>query len=164
MSNLTIAVETHPKDEEKRKIFDELHRYNASQTNDADCPGITVFLRDAEKNLVGGLLGETYWGWLYVEFMWIEESLRGRGYGKKLLATAEREAVARGCGAAFLDTFSFQAYEFYQRCGYEEFGKLEDFPPGHQRFYMKKSLNVNGSGEPPNKSFEPTANQQVSYR
>jgi GNAT superfamily N-acetyltransferase len=72
--------------------------------------------------------------------MWIEESLRGQGYGKKLIAAAEREAIARRCHNALLDTFSFQALEFYQRCGYEVFGTLEHFPTPHKRFYMRKSL------------------------
>ena len=158
MSNFTITVEAQSKDEERRKIFDGLHRYNASQTNGADCPSLTIFLRDAEGNVVGGLLGETYWGWLYVEFMWIEESLREQGYGGKLLAAAEREAIARGCSAAYLDTFSFQAFGFYQRCGYEVFGTLENFPPGHRRLFMRKTLKVNVPHEPPDKSSEPAAN------
>lgn len=141
MSNFTITVETQPKAEERRKIFDELHRFSASQTNDSGLQSLTVLLRDAEDNVVGGLLGETYWGWFNVEQMWIEESLRKQGYGAKLLSAAEKEAVARGCVAAFLDTFSFQALEFYRKFGYEVFGTLENFPPGHKRFFMKKSLS-----------------------
>ena len=117
----------------------------------SDLQSLSIFLRNPNGNVIGGLLGETFWGWLYVEFMWIEESLRGQDYGKKLLATAEREAIARCCTHALLDTFSFQAFEFYQRCGYEVFGTLEDFPPPHKRFYMKKSLKVNVADEPHNK-------------
>jgi GNAT superfamily N-acetyltransferase len=152
MSNLKITVEDHPTAEERRQIFDGLHRYNASQTNDADCPSLAVFLRNEEDNILGGLLGETYWGWLHVEFMWIEDAFRGQGYGEKLLASAEQEAIKRGCGAAYLDTFSFQAFKFYERCGYEVFGTLEEFPSGHQRFFMRKSLN----GERPNNSLNPS--------
>lgn len=155
MSNLKITVEDRPKQEERRKIFDGLHRYNASQINDANCPSLNIFLRDEEDNVIGGLLCETFWGWLYVEFMWIEDAFRGQGYGEKLLAAAEREASRRGCVAAHLDTFSFQALEFYKRCGYEVFGTLEEFPPGHQRFFMRKSLKLLGDGEPPNNSFNP---------
>lgn len=66
--------------------------------------------------------------------------MRGQGYGTKLMAAAEAEARRRGCRDAYLDTFSFQARPFYERCGYEVFGTLEDFPTGHQRFVMRKSL------------------------
>jgi GNAT superfamily N-acetyltransferase len=147
MSNLTITVESQPKTEDRRKILDELHRYSAAQTTDSELQSLSIFLRNPEGNVIGRLLGETFWGWLYVEFMWIEESLRGQGYGKRLLAAAETEAMKRGCNNALLDTFSFQAFEFYQRCGYEIFGTLEDFPKPHKRFYMKKSLKVNINDE-----------------
>lgn len=143
MSSHTITVESEPKIEDKRKIFDELHRYSAAQTTDSELKSLSIFLRNSEGNVIGGLLGETFWGWLYVEFMWVEESLRGQGYGKKLLVAAENEAIKRGCNNALLDTFSFQAFEFYQRCGYEVFGTLENFPPPHKRFYMRRSLKVN---------------------
>lgn len=147
MNNLKITVEDRPKDEERRKIFDGLHRFNASETGDGDCSRLTVFLRDEAGNVVGGLLGETYWGWLYVEFMWIEEAHRRLGYGDRLLATAEREAVKRGCVEAHLDTFSFQAFAFYERRGYKAFGVLEDFPPGHSRIFMRKVLKTVDDGE-----------------
>jgi GNAT superfamily N-acetyltransferase len=142
MSNLTITVESKPKVEDRRKIFDELHRYSAAQTSDSGLQSLSIFLRNSEDDVIGGLLGETFWGWMYVEFMWIEESFRGQDYGKKLLAAAESEAISRECNNALLDTFSFQAFEFYQKCGYEVFGMLEDFPTPHKRFYMRKSLKM----------------------
>jgi hypothetical protein len=74
MSNLTITVESEPKTKDRRKIFDELHRYSAAQTMDSKLQSLSIFLRNPEDNVIGGLLGETFWGWLYVEFMWIEES------------------------------------------------------------------------------------------
>jgi hypothetical protein len=53
---------------------------------------------------------------------------------------AEQEGLTRGCQSVFLDTHDFQALPFYQKLGYEIFGELEDFPPGHTRYYLKKRL------------------------
>jgi len=53
---------------------------------------------------------------------------------------AEVEARKRGARYAYLDTFDFQAPEFYKKYGYEVFGVLEDFPSGHTRYFMKKQL------------------------
>jgi hypothetical protein len=45
-----------------------------------------------------------------------------------------------GCTMSHLDTFDFQARDFYERNGYELFGALDDCPPGHKRYYLKKAL------------------------
>ena len=52
----------------------------------------------------------------------------------------EEEARQRGAKNSYLDTFSFQAPEFYKRNGYHVFGELQDFPPGHQRYFFTKRL------------------------
>jgi hypothetical protein len=58
-----------------------------------------------------------------------------------MFAAGEKEAIRRGCGYSYLDTFTFQGkVGHYEALGYEVFGVLEDFPPGHRRFFMKKAL------------------------
>lgn len=94
--------------------------------------------------LVGGLTGETGWKWLFVDLLWIAETHRGRGLGARLLRSAEAEAVRRGALHVYLDTFDFQARPFYERQGYELFGTLEDYPPGHCRFFLRKDLTAAG--------------------
>ena len=68
----------------------------------------------------------------------------GRHAGGRVRAVAglpaEDEARQRGAKNAYLDTFSFQVPDFYKQHGYEVFGELPDFPPGHQRYFMKKQL------------------------
>jgi hypothetical protein len=48
--------------------------------------------------------------------------------------------MRRGCHHALLDTFDFQAREFYEKLGYAVFGSLDDFPRAHVRLFMKKAL------------------------
>jgi GNAT superfamily N-acetyltransferase len=88
----------------------------------------------------GGVIGAIYWDWFSLDLMWIKEELRGRGYGHRLLTLAEDKARQRGAKSAFLDTFSFQAPDFYKQHGYQVFGELPDFPHGHQRYYLTKQL------------------------
>lgn len=132
-------VET-PTSYETEFIVQQLLKFNSRCAGEGNFKALTIFLRDVDDNLVGGLLGSTYWQWLYVDIFWIHESCRGEGYGDALLAAAEQEAVQRGCKYAHLDTFSFQAPEFYQKRGYFVFGLLPDFPAGHRRFFLKKIL------------------------
>jgi hypothetical protein len=40
-----------------------------------------------------------------------------------------------------VDTFSFQAPEFYRKLGFREFGRI-DYPPEHQRIFFQKQLGT----------------------
>ena len=99
-----------------------------------------IALRDDHGTILGGLNGATFRGWLHVDNLVVHETKRGQGYGSALLTAAEDEARNRGCHSAYLDTFSFQARPFYERHGYVVFGTLDDFPTGHQRFWLTKRL------------------------
>jgi len=114
--------------------------YNTQQAGDDQGKNLCFVLRSPDQEIVGGVIGATYWDWLYINLMWIKEELRGRGYGYQLLMLAEEEGRKRGAKQAYLDTFSFQAPDFYKKCGYAVFGELHDFPPGHQRYFLTKQL------------------------
>ena len=141
MTNLKFTVEKDPKAEDIRTVINQLVEYNNHQQieKDEDQP-LAVLIRDDNHEIVGGLVGKTQWGWLFISHLWVAEALRGQGYGKQLMAKAEAAAKQRGCSSAYLDTFSFQSLGFYQSLGYQIFGVLENFPPGHQRYFLKKEI------------------------
>jgi ribosomal protein S18 acetylase RimI-like enzyme len=91
--------------------------------------------------VVGGLIGKTLWGWLEIANLWVDSHLRGLGFGTKLMQAAELEAISRNCHAVMLDTFSFQALDFYHKLDYVIFGKLDNFPHGNIRYFLRKSLS-----------------------
>jgi D-serine dehydratase len=101
---------------------------------------VRLFLRTAEGSLLGGLNGKVYRGALFVDQLFVDESLRGQGWGSRLLERAEILARGRGAVFAHLDTFSFQAPDFYEKHGYVIFGVLDDYPDGLKRYFYKKKL------------------------
>jgi GNAT superfamily N-acetyltransferase len=107
--------------------------------SDAATP-LCIVLKSPAGEVMGGLIGDTYYDWLNISLMFVKEELRGQGYGERLLSRAEEEARSRGVKNVFLDTFSFQAPGFYQKLGYRTFGELPDFPPGHTRYFLTKQL------------------------
>ena len=122
-------------------LSDALSAFNVRAVGVDDHQPLALFLRDAADAVVGGVTGATYWGWFEVGLLWVREDLRGQGFGHRLLAAAEAEAIGRGCRYAVLDTFSFQAPAFYEACGYTVFGTLPDFPQGHSLLYLVKRLD-----------------------
>jgi len=115
-----------------------IRNFNIQQTGDSGYKRICFILYTPEDEVAGGLIGETYWGWLYIDLLFVKDELRGQGYGSRILTMVEEEARQSGAKKAYLDTFSFQALDFYKKYGYQVFGELNDFPPGHQRYYLTK--------------------------
>ncbi|HET7593915.1 MAG TPA: GNAT family N-acetyltransferase [Stellaceae bacterium] len=114
--------------------------YNDSRAEPSGYRLLAVLVKDEAGKVLGGLWGSTGWQWLFVHLLWLPETLRGAGLGRDLLHRAEAEAMARGCGNVWLDTFSFQARGFYEKLGYTVFGTLEGYPPGHRRYFLQKRL------------------------
>jgi len=117
-----------------------IREYNLQQAGDDHANNLCFVLRSPDQRVRGGVIGTTFWNWLHVDLMWLEEDLRHQGYGQQLLALAEDEARKRGVTHAYLDTYDFQAPGFYRKNGYQVFGTLNDYPPGHQLFFMLKRL------------------------
>ncbi|MBL6961059.1 MAG: GNAT family N-acetyltransferase [Anaerolineales bacterium] len=117
-----------------------LSKYNIDQVGDNNFQRLCYALQNSEGEIAGGILGEVYWGWLYVDLLWVKEELRGQGYGHRLLTQLEEEGIKLGAKKAYLDTFSFQVPGFYKDHGYQVFGELQDFPPGYKRYFFKKEL------------------------
>jgi GNAT superfamily N-acetyltransferase len=98
------------------------------------------FLRNDDGEILGGALGNTWGLWLYVSDLWVDPSLRHKGYATKLMTATEHLAIERGCRNSYLDTFSFQARPLYEKLGYKLFGTLENHPKGHSHYFLKKTL------------------------
>src|SRR5215212_618068 len=136
---VTLSVEDRPAEADVDVLPNGLEAFN-----EAEWPGhqplqtLAVFLRRGGR-VAGGLAGETYAGWLFIRYLWLEEALRRQGLGRLLMAEAERRAAGRGCHSAWVDTFTFQAPEFYRKQGYAEFGRLA-YPPGGERIFLRKRI------------------------
>jgi GNAT superfamily N-acetyltransferase len=90
----------------RRQIIKRLIAFNACAVGKAKYKSFTVTLRQG-KEIVGGLTGSTWMGWLFIDLLWIADKYRGKGYGKALMDKAEAEARKRGAMNVFLNTFDF---------------------------------------------------------
>ena len=100
---------------------------------------LAVSLREGNK-IVGGIVGEVWTAVLFIQFFWLEQGLRGKNFGTRLIKAIEDEARRIGATRAYVDTMSFQAPGFYRTCGYEEFGSIKGYPGGVTRHWLTKAL------------------------
>lgn len=130
---------------EERKLLDkklvEFNRQRVPFQQSEDWIDLAYTLKDETGQTIAGINAVHYcWNILYVDILYVENAHRGKGYGKLLLNKAESESKKLGGYLSHLDTFDWQAKEFYEHLGYEVFGILENCPPSHDRYYMKKVL------------------------
>lgn len=136
-----IDVTMNPGDEERAAILKPLRAHNRSQAGDPKPESIALLVRDEHTDeVIGGLYGEIFYRWLFIELLAIPEHTQGLGTGSRLMCMAEDLAREKGCVGIWLDTFDFQAPAFYEKHGFSAFGQLDNFPPGHKRFFFQKKL------------------------
>lgn len=133
----------NPKEQDLNVIINNLIEYNLSHIELKEVKSIAIFVHDENGNVIGGISGETHGNWLEISILWVDEKLRGKKIGSKLLKDVEAEAIKRGCQYSFLNSFSFQARDFYIKLGYKEVFTLEEYPLTSKRHYFVKQLTEN---------------------
>jgi GNAT superfamily N-acetyltransferase len=138
----TFTLTDAPCDRAQAVIREGLSDYNVRQAGYRDSRPLAVLVSDPEtREVIGGLLGRTSMGLLFIDVFFLPETLRKQGIGSRVIRAAEDEAVRRGCSRAILSTVTFQAPGFYERQGYQVLGRIECDPPGHTRISMTKKLD-----------------------
>jgi len=136
----SLSVTSAPSPEDLAVVGNNLTAFNEGEVGASNRLPLAVFVRDEAGRIVAGISGYTGWGWLYVQWLWVGEELRGHGWAGTMLSAAEDEARVRGCHGAYIDTFNPVALRTYERAGYKPFGTLPEFPPGRTRTFLQKSL------------------------
>ncbi|NMM63594.1 GNAT family N-acetyltransferase [Clostridium sp. P21] len=130
--------------EEAELIVDGIVKYNLSKvplTQEASFIWINRAIVDANGDIIAGINSKMYcWNCLYIDVLLVKENHRKDGLGSKLLSEVEKVAKDKGCYLIHLDTFDFQAKNFYIKHGYDIFGILYECPHGHKRYFMKKRI------------------------
>lgn len=125
-------------------ICDRLVDYNLSKVpakQEVLFENINKKVVDENGNIIAGCIARMYcWNVMYIDILWVDKSYRNSGIGSNLLKYVEDIAKDKGGYMIHLDTFDFQAKEFYLKYGYEIFGELRNCPENHSRFYLQKKL------------------------
>ncbi len=134
---MKITVE-NDSEELRQALQDGLRGFNRSVVGHYDFVPVRVAVRDDAGEIVGGSSGGAFLDWLSIDIVWVREDARRNGFGRQILHAMEEEGRRQGAKNVMLDTFEFQAEEFYKKEGYVEYGRIPDFVAGYDRIYLQK--------------------------
>lgn len=141
---MNIEITTSPKEQDAKTISRGIVNFNEAKVPDLEPIEneieFFVFVRNQLNEVEGGIRARCFWNTLHIELLWLSENCRGKGTGKKLVASAESFAKEKGCEKAFVETTSWQAKPFYERIGYVHIATINDRPRGHASHYLTKEL------------------------
>ena len=92
---------------------------------------------DGEK-LIGGATGFIKYKWYFLDMLFVDEQYRKKGIGSKLISCIEELAKKENLLGVRIETWDFQAREFYEKNGYEVYAEFDDCPPGTVDYFLKK--------------------------
>ncbi|MDP1604485.1 MAG: GNAT family N-acetyltransferase [Legionella sp.] len=130
-------------EEESEYISNEIMHFNAQKVpfTQKETPIFKRYVIKNDDEIIAGINAVMYhWGILYIDELFVAEAHRHQKLGGYLLRRVEDEARELGASLSHTDTFDFQAKDFYLKQGYDIFGTLENCPPNHCRFFLKKNL------------------------
>ena len=136
---MNLELTSTPSPEDESKVIGEIRNYNLALVP-THVEQLCVFDRADSGEIIGGLVGKTYWNYLDISYLWVNDCYRNQGRATSIMNMAEEEAIRRGCKCALVDTYSFQALGFYKNLGYSEFGFVDEFSGNHTRHYLRKHL------------------------
>ncbi|MDO3676548.1 GNAT family N-acetyltransferase [Paenibacillus ehimensis] len=121
-------------------VRNQLLAYNLKNV-DASFEFINFVVKNGSQETIGGLFSRRFGEGIFIEMLWVDEGSRKLGLGSRLLQEIEQAGRRQDVKFIYLDTFSFQAPDFYSKHGFEVFGTLEDFPvQGCKKYFLKKTL------------------------
>ena len=150
-----VIVDHNPSHSDNDVVKEGLIKSYEAQFGERD-KELSIFLKNDSGKVFGGIQAMFDSEAIYIETLWVEENLRKQGYGKKLLAAAEREAIKNGCRFSLVDIWDFQAEKFYLKNGYEKIGELKNYWHGHSKLFLRKTLHSSEF------HFSPVESSQIS--
>lgn len=128
-------------DKEQHALWDGIESFTQPIVGDTGRHNLSFLLHNDNAEIVGGVQGNyDNFGWLWIDSLWVSESVRGHGFGIQLLNKIEAIALENGCKNSHLTSFSYQAADFYIKHGYEVFGELKNYSKQNSRCWLKKEL------------------------
>ncbi|WP_182032966.1 GNAT family N-acetyltransferase [Vibrio diabolicus] len=122
-------------------VREGIRSYNRMHLPEGEMHAVGCFAKDENGKIMGGLTGEMFKNTVFVEFLWVDAESRTSGLGSQLIAMLEQKVKPHGVTHVYLDTYSFQALDFYLKLGFEKVGQYSGYPAkGIHKYFLQKEI------------------------
>lgn len=139
-SDYHFEYQEEPIQDDELVLNDGISKEAALKKNMERIKPFRVYIKNAEKIVLGGISGTIIYGSLYVDMLWLKEDLRRQGLGKKLMMIAEKIGRDQQCSFATVNTMDWEALEFYQKLDYEIEFVREGYAKESTMYMLRKKL------------------------
>lgn len=138
--NYQINFEKNPKSEDLQILNDGIMEQAKHKKGMKQLDFFAFFIRDEDGKIMGGCAGDNMYGALFVGQLWVADKLRGKGYGTKLMQQAESLAKESGCHFMAVNTFDWEALDFYKKLGFYIEFERKGFDKNSIFYFLRKNL------------------------
>lgn len=138
--NYQISYEANPKSEDIQLLNDGIFEQAKQKKEMRPLEFFAFFIREKSGKIIGGCAGDNMYGGLFVGQLWVTTSLRCKGYGTKLMNKAEILANESRCNFMAVNTFDWEALNFYKKLGFYIEFERKGFDKNSIFYYLRKDL------------------------
>lgn len=139
MSIIEYFIENNPDSSDDKVIRDGIVDFNNQIINEK-ATHFSVFAK-CNTQIMGGALIWEHSDALYIDVLWCNEKYRKQGIGTKIITMIDSVAKNKGLPKIFVDTYAFQAQDFYKKHGFYCIGTVPEYMLGHDRIFMRKDVS-----------------------
>lgn len=140
MNNIKFTVHTNPCDKDNAFLRRKIVEFNAGFLNE-QASQFSVFAKNDQADIIGGATIWEHSDALYIDILWVDDQYRNNKIGSNLISKIIEHALLKEIKKVFVDTYDFQATQFYIKQGFIVIGRLDNYLLGHERIYFRKDLN-----------------------
>ncbi|MFA6303231.1 MAG: GNAT family N-acetyltransferase [Legionella sp.] len=139
MNKVNFVVDSNPKEKDNEFLRKQIIEFNRSVLHE-QATQFSVLVKTDVGDIIGGATIWEHSDALYIDILWIDDIYRHKKIGTQLISKLFEQALIKNIRKIFVDTYDFQASEFYIKQGFRVIGRLENYLLGHDRIYFRKDL------------------------
>lgn len=135
-----ITYENNPSREDTNFLWEKITEIAITTQGHKEHESFGFFMRDENNQIKGGCNGFIFYGCSHVDQLWVDDKLRGKGYGTELMQAVEDLSRQKNCSFITVNTMHWEALDFYKKLGFYVEFERHGFDKEGIFYFLRKKL------------------------